>query len=205
VAADAVPLTRLVPTPPPPTQAEARLSRLVARIQAGEVDAFTDLYRLTRDDVCRTLFHLVGARPDLEDLVQETYVALLKALRHFRGQSSVRTFVYRVCTNTALMQLRWWRRRPEELPGELPELSCETDPEKAAQAAQATRLVHQALAGLSAKKRVVFVYHELCGMGPEEIAQATDTPYNTVRSRLHAARAEFTAALRTIVAQQVTP
>ena len=42
----------------------------------------------------------------------------------------------------------------------------------------------------------MFVYHELCDMGPEEIAEATETPYNTVRSRLHHARVEFTTAMR---------
>ena len=58
-----------------------------------------------------------------------------------------------------------------------------------------------ALETLSAKKRVVFVYHELCGMGPEEIAQAVGVSYNTVRSRLHSARQDFTKAMKTLVVE----
>jgi RNA polymerase sigma-70 factor, ECF subfamily len=183
------------------TAAEARLSRLVARVQGGELAAFDDLYRLTRDDAARTLFHLVGRRSDLEDLLQETYLKLLKAVKSFRGEARFKTFLYRICANVALMHLRWWRRRPEDPMGELPEQVCRgLDPERAAQQREAQRLVQRALETLSAKKRIVFVYHELCGMGPEEIAVATETSYNTVRSRLHHARLEFTAAMNAIVA-----
>lgn len=202
VTAEALPLPRLLPPPQPETQTEARLLRLVDRIKADDVLAFEELYRLTRDDVARTLFHLAGRRPDLEDLVQETYLRLLKAIPRFRGESQFRTFLYRVCANVALMHLRWWRRRREDLTGELPDdIAAIDDPERAAQGAQAARLVHQALTKLSAKKRVVFVYHELCGLGPEEIAQAVGASYNTVRSRLHHARIEFVQAMRALTAE----
>lgn len=205
VVAEALSLPRLIPTPPPGTQQEARLLRLVERIKKDDALAFEELYRLTRDDVSRTLYHLVGQRPDLEDLIQETYLKLLKAVPGFRGESQFRTFLYRVCANVALMHLRWWRRRKEEPTDELPDGVAQTDdPERAAQAAQAARLVHQALDRLSAKKRIVFVYYELCGMGPEEIAQTVGSSYNTVRSRLHHARLEFTEALREIVREGQT-
>lgn len=201
--ADAVPLPRVVPTPAPPTQLEARLLRLVERIKADDSLAFEELYRLTRDDVARTLFHLTGRRNDLDDLVQETYVRLMRAVRTFRGESQFRTFLYRVCGNVALMHLRWWRRRREDLTDEVPDsVFSGVDPERAAQQTQTTRLVHRALETLSAKKRIVFVYHELCGMGPEEIAQAVGTSYNTVRSRLHSARTDFTKAMKVLVREE---
>ena len=204
LSADALPLPRLVPTPPPTGKTEARLLRLVDRIKKDDVLAFEELYRLTRDDVARTLFHLVGHRPDLEDMIQDTYVRLLKAVPGFRGESQFRTFLYRVCANVALMNLRWWRRRREDLSAELPEgIDFGQDPERSAQAAQASRLVHRALEKLTAKKRIVFVYHELCGMSPEEIAQAVGVSYNTVRSRLHHARLEFTDALRELTRAEV--
>lgn len=197
MSADALQLPRLVPTPTPPGQTEARLLRLVDRIRRDDVLAFEELYRLTRDDVARTLYHLVGHRPDLEDLVQETYLKLLKAVPSFRGDSQFRTFLYRVCANVALMNLRWWRRRKEDLTAELPEgIDFGADPEKAAQSAQASRLVHRALSTLTAKKRIVFVYAELVGLTSEEIAPVVGASSNTVRSRLHHARQEFSEALR---------
>jgi RNA polymerase sigma-70 factor (ECF subfamily) len=196
----------VVPTPPPPTAAELKLQHLVERVQHDDLAAFEELYRLTRDDVSRTLFHLVGARADLEDLLQETYLKLLKAVPRYRRQSRFRTFLYGVCANVALMHLRWWRRRREDVTSDLPELEATgPDPETVAQSAEAQRLVQRALGKLSAKKRVVFVYHELCDMGPEEIAEATETPYNTVRSRLHHARMEFTQAMRALTGEEVLP
>ncbi|MFN7134468.1 MAG: RNA polymerase sigma factor [Myxococcales bacterium] len=178
---------------------EAVLQALVARIQQNDMAAFDELYRLTRDDVARTLVHLVGRRPDLEDLIQDTFIKLLKAVKTFRGEARFRTFLYRVCANTAFMQLRWWKRRPEEPMAELPERVSSSDPEGEASRRQAARLVEQALTKLKPKKRVVFVYHELCGMGPEEISEIVGTSPNTVRSRLHHARLEFNEAMQRLL------
>jgi RNA polymerase sigma-70 factor (ECF subfamily) len=199
VSAEALPMPRLVPSTSTATQAEARLRRLVDRIKQDDVLAFEELYRLTRDEVARTLFHLVGRRCDLDELVQETYLHLLQAVPHFRGDTHVRTFLFRVCATVAPRHLRWWRRPRPETSDSVPE--CVAVDADAGRAAQASRLVHQALDALSAKKRVVFVFHELCGLGPEEIAQATGVSYHTVRSRLHQARLEFTRALRALTSE----
>lgn len=179
---------------------DAVLRALVERVRDGDASAFEQLYRLTREDVARTLAHLVGHRADLEDLVQDAYVRLLTAVKSFRGEAQFRTFLYRVCANVAFSRLRWWRRRPEDPVAEVPEqVSPDGDPEGTAERRQAARLVEAALAKLTAKKRVVFVYHELLGMGPEEIAEAVGTSANTVRSRLHHARLEFAEAMRRLL------
>lgn len=183
-------------------QREALLRSLVARIRENDLAAFDQLYVLTRDEVARTLFHLVGRRTDLEDLMQETYLRLLSAVKTFRGESRFRTFLYRVCANVALMHLRSKRRRPEDTVEEMPEpepAPTSQGPESEAARREAARLIEAALEGVSDKKRVVFVYHELCGMGPEEIAEAVGTSPNTVRSRLHHARLEFNEAMQKLL------
>src|SRR5262245_32785987 len=95
--------------------------RLVERVQQDDLGAFEELYRLTRDEVARTLYHLVGRRSDLDDLLQETYLRLLKAVPRYKGHSRFRTFLYGVTANVALMHLRWWRRRREDITDEVPE------------------------------------------------------------------------------------
>jgi RNA polymerase sigma-70 factor (ECF subfamily) len=121
----------------------------------------------------------------------------MKALRHYRGDSKVSTFLYRVCVNVGLMYLRTKRRRPEELSGEVPENPAGEgdDPERVAQVRQAAALVQRALSTLSDEKAAVFVYHDLLGMKPEEISEVVDCPVNTVRSRLNRARQDFTQAV----------
>jgi RNA polymerase sigma-70 factor, ECF subfamily len=179
---------------------ETLLRSLVERVRADDLGAFDQLYLLTRDEASRTLFHLVGRRAEIEDLLQETYLKLLSAVKSYRGEARFRTFLYRVCSNVALMHLRWRRRRPEDVMDAVPEpASSAADPEGEASRREAARLVEAALECLSAKKRVVFVYHELCGMGPEEIAQAVDSSPNTVRSRLHHARLEFQVAMQRLL------
>lgn len=195
------PRTVVAEAPPSSDRDEAVLLALVERIKQNDLTAFERLYRLTREDAARTLFHLVGRRTDVEDLLQETYLRLLKAVKSFRGESRFRTFLYRVCANVALSHLRWRRRRPEDSMDEVPEqVSHAAGPEDEAFRRQAQRLVEEALEGLTAKKRIVFVYHELCGMGPEEIAEVVGSSPNTVRSRLHHARLEFHEAMQQLLA-----
>jgi len=185
---------------PTPSPDEAQLLALVRRIQDGDVTAFDRLYHLTRVDAARTLRHLVGNRTDVEDLLQETYLRLLSAVKGFRGESRFRTFLYRVCSNVALSHLRWKRRRPEDPMDAAPEaLVASEDPEREASRRQAARLVELALERLKPKKRIVFVYYELCGMSPDEIALAVGSSVNTVRSRLHHARLEFTEAMQRLL------
>ena len=78
-------------------------------------------------------------------------------------------------------------------------LATSEDPEREAARRQAARLVEQALERLKPKKRIVFVYYELCGMSPDEIAEAVGSSVNTVRSRLHHARLEFTEAMQRLL------
>lgn len=166
---------------------------LVARVRDGDLAAFDLLYRRTRNDVHRILFHLVGSNADMDDLIQETFIQLMKALRGFRGDARFSTFLYRVCANVALMHLRGGRRRKEDPVEELPETPAgsSSDPEHGAQAAEAAAMMKVALEKLAPEKRVVFVYHDFMGMGPEEIAAALSIPVNTVRSRLGRAREEL--------------
>jgi RNA polymerase sigma-70 factor, ECF subfamily len=170
---------------------------LARRAAEGDLRAFENLYRETREHAYRALFSVVGPSQDLPDLVQEVYLQLARSLKRFRGDSRFSTFLHGVCANVALHHLRTRRRRPEHPVADMPETpsSSQHDPERHAQVSQAQRILAAGLDCISAKKRVVFVYSELLGMGPDEIGQALDIPPNTVRSRLHHARLEFNDAV----------
>ncbi len=183
------------------------LRGLALKARAGESDAFSQLYQRTREQAWRVLYGVVGPSPDLEDLLQEVYLQLMKALKGYRGDSKVTTYLHRVCVNVGLMHLRSKRRRPEDLVGDehLPDSAApiEThDPEHAAVVKQAAVLVQRALAMMSDGKAQVFAYHDVLGLKPEEISELIDAPVNTVRSRLNRARADFTAALAKLKVQR---
>ena len=171
------------------------LRALAERARDGEARAFTQLYERTREMAWRVLYRVVGPTPDLEDLLQESYLQLLKALKTYRGDARTTTFLHRVCVNVGLMHLRGKRRRPEDPTDELPqtEAPISSNPEHQASVKQAASLAQKALAALSEDKAQVFTYHELLGLKPEEIAELVDCPVNTVRSRLNRARMDFTA------------
>jgi RNA polymerase sigma-70 factor (ECF subfamily) len=173
------------------------LRSLALAARDGESVAFTRLYEKTREQAWRVLYRVVGQSPELEDLVQEVYLQLMRALKSYRGDSRVSTFLHRICVNVGLMHLRSRRRRREEVTAELPEGEAgeHHDPERAAQVKQAAALVQRALATLSEEKAAVFAYHELLGLKPEEIAELVECPVNTVRSRLNRARLDFTEAV----------
>lgn len=180
------------------------LRALALAARDGEGVAFTQLYERTRELAWRVLFRVVGHSPDLEDLVQESYLQLMRALKGYRGDSKVTTFLHRVCVNVGLMHLRSKRRKPEEPTDDesFPEQAApeEHDPERAAQVKQAAQLVQRALSTMSEEKAQVFVYHDLLGLKPEEISELVDCPVNTVRSRLNRARVDFTEAVKRLKA-----
>jgi RNA polymerase sigma-70 factor, ECF subfamily len=163
----------------------------------GESVAFTRLYEETRELAWRVLYRVVGDSSELEDLLQDSYVQLMRALRSYRGDSKVTTFVHRVCVNVGLMHLRKKRRRPEDPTDDLPDEPTHdsASPERAAQIRQAATMVQQALSTMAEEKAAVFVYHDLLGLKPEEISELVDCPANTVRSRLNRARIDFTDAI----------
>jgi RNA polymerase sigma-70 factor, ECF subfamily len=165
----------------------------------GESVAFSRLYEQTKHQVFRVLTRVVGQNSDLEDLMQEVYVQLMKALKGYRGESLVSTFVHRICVNVGLMFLRSKKRRPEDLVDDDSQAfeveSQSVSPERHAQMKQAHAMVQRALATLSEEKAQVFVLHELMGLMPEEISEIAQCPANTVRSRLNRARVDFAAAV----------
>lgn len=174
------------------------LASLAKAARDGDARAFGLLYEQTREVAWSALVRLLGPTPDLEDLLQDSYVQLLKALRGFRFDSRVTTFLHRVCVNVGLMYLRGRRRRPEDLdeaPGaELPAPES-ADPHRGAELSQAKDLLQRTLARLSDEKARVFALHEVLDLKPEEISALEGIPSNTVRSRLNRAREAFTEEL----------
>lgn len=172
--------------------------RLIARAVAGETAAFRTLYERHRVDVARLVYRMLGARADLEDVIQEVFIQAYKSLKDFRGQSKFSTWLHRVTVNVVLMHRRAARSRPvfaDEPPGDPSLRSPDLAPDDDAERRERVRAFGRLLGRLAEKKRIVFVLHELEGLPPSEIAVIVGAPVLTVRTRLFYARRELETML----------
>jgi RNA polymerase sigma-70 factor (ECF subfamily) len=171
---------------------------LVRRAQAGEREAFSELFRKHRGDVSRLVFRMLGHSPDVEDVVQEVFLQVHKSLAEFRGQAKFTTWLHRVTVNVVLMQ----RRAAKSRPVFAGEAARDSEPDQRLlpdeDAARNQRIVafRRLLERLAEKKRTVFILHELEGLSPGEIATIVDAPVLTVRTRLFYARRELAEMMR---------
>jgi RNA polymerase sigma-70 factor (ECF subfamily) len=171
---------------------------LIARCQAGDLAAFTELFRLHQKHVSRLVVRLGARAADLEDLVQEVFVQVHRSLPDFRGQARFSTWLYRVTVNVVLMHRRAQRSRPV-LTDMVPwgkEDSSELLPDDAVSRNRRVAALYRLLDRLSDKKRAVFVLHELEGLASAEISKIVGAPVLTVRTRLFYARRELAALMR---------
>lgn len=160
----------------------------VAAAAAGDVAAFTDLVHLLQVPVWRFLTRLLGDRGLAEDVTQETFVRVHRGLATFGGRSRFSTWVFGIARNAGLDALRARSRRPQVV-GEVPlGLAGPSDGGFGLELADA-------LARLTVERREALLLVAVLGLGYREVAEITGTPEGTVKSRVHAARAELHAAL----------
>lgn len=167
---------------------------LVQRAGSGDAAAFKELFRRHRSDVSRLVYRMLGARGDLDDVVQEVFFQVYRSLPDFRGDAKFTTWLHRVTVNVVLMQRRAQKSRPiltEEAPQDHVADDRARWPDEDAARHDRMRAFSRVLDRLAEKKRVVFVLHELEGMSPAEISEIVDAPVLTVRTRLFYARREI--------------
>jgi RNA polymerase sigma-70 factor (ECF subfamily) len=169
-------------------------SDLLARVRSGSTstqrDGFEELFRTFRQPVLSLALHLTGNAGDAEDVVQEVFVSVHKALPSFRGEARLSTWIYRITIRAALaMKAR--RRETTPLDDVRPSANASSDLD----ARERARRLEQAMQKLSAEKRTVLSLFALEGLLHKEIADILGIPEGTVWSRLSAARKELIAEL----------
>jgi RNA polymerase sigma-70 factor (ECF subfamily) len=163
--------------------------------QQGNAAAFDFLYRRHSPRVYALCLRMVKNPTQAEDLTQETFLAVLRGIREFRGQSAFTTWLHQVTRNTVLMCFRKRRLKETSL-----EAIAESDREGGRPVKElgiadrrlesiADRLVlHAALAQLSRGFRKALVLHDLHGYEHREVAAILGCATGTSKSQLHKAR-----------------
>jgi len=182
-----------------------RDAALVERLKQGDGKALDELFRCHRDAAYGIAYRLLGSREDALDVVQEAFIHVMRGIEGFRGQSSFRTWLYRIVTHAALDYRRWRAIRTAE------SLDADTAVEPAATgSARRTPLdeasdrdlgqaIEKALANISEKNRAALVLYAMEGMSYKEVAEVLGISVGTVMSRIFNARQR----LRELLASEI--
>ena len=196
---------------PKPVPAAAGDAELVRRALARDETAVRDIIKANNRRLYRLARGILRNDGEAEDVVQETYVRAFTRLADFRGESSLSTWLSRIAMNEALGRLR--RERPgveiSSLPQgaleaqiiQFPLVSAADDPEKSMAQREIQHVVEGAIDELPEPFRLVFMTRVVEGMNVEETAEILDLRPETVKTRLHRAR----AMLRENVEKKIGP
>jgi RNA polymerase sigma-70 factor (ECF subfamily) len=179
---------------PPETEAS-----LLARAQAGDVDAFEQLSSTYADRIYMLLLRLLGDGGEAEDVAQEVMLRAWQGITRFQGQSSYFTWLYRIAVNEANRALEKRARRPAGVSIGADELqlpaSATFDPSRQAENSELRRALGQALAGLPPPLRTAIVLRDVEGLSTQEAAEIAGVGQAAFKSRLHQARLRVRAAI----------
>jgi RNA polymerase sigma-70 factor (ECF subfamily) len=174
--------------------------RLVRRFQEGSADAFEVLVQRHGARVYNLCFRILGDPEEAADASQDTFLAALRKLNTFRGDSAFTTWLHRVAVNACYDSLRRKRRRPllqivRHEDDDRPEPSLPS-PDHADQVVFSVD-VGRALMEVPEEFRVVLVLADVQDLPYDEIARVLEIPVGTVKSRVFRGRAALGRALGT--------
>ena len=157
---------------------------LVARWTAGDQRAATLLVGRHADAVARFVASL-GVRHDVDDVVQDAFVRAFASIDGFRGESSLRTWLFTIARRLVLDRRRADRRRGEQVEVRDGDVRTEFDPLDSVVADETERRMRQAVARLTPTQREVFVLRVGEGMSYREIAETVGTTEGAARVHYH--------------------
>jgi len=171
---------------------------LVLRLQRAEPSAVAEVYDAHHAAVRAFAKRLLGDATSAEDLVHEVFVSLPQAIRKFRGDSALRTFLISIAVNHARHFVRAAQRRRRAMSAYGETTTHETsDPEHEARRKELADLLTRALDALPLDQRVAFVLCEVEERSSREVADIVGAPEATVRTRLFHAKKKLRQALET--------
>jgi RNA polymerase sigma-70 factor (ECF subfamily) len=157
---------------------------LIARWKAGEQRAATLLVERHAHAVARFVAS-IGARNDVDELVQDTFVRAFGSLDGFRGDSALRTWLFTIARRLVLDRRRSIRRRGEQVEVQEADVATEYDALDGVVADETQMRLRRAMARLTPTQREVFVLRVNEGMSYKEIADTVGTTEGAARVHYH--------------------
>lgn len=164
--------------------------RWIARFQAGDSSAFETIMSHYEPYVLGLLWRMTGDRARAEDLCQETFIRVLKGLPRFRGESGLKTWIFRIARNTGTDLFRASDPATEPLDEEAGAHSTPSpqDPSRSLERDQIRALVERAMAALPPIPKSVLHLFYWDELSVAEIASVLNLPEGTVKTHLFRGR-----------------
>ena len=169
---------------------------LVEELRAGSEEAFAYLLAVHQHPLYNLISYIVEDGTEAADVLQEVFVKVFRGIRQFHGESSLKTWIYRIAVHEASNHRRGWFRRHlrEAFSLDAPRTDCDRalagtlarpeTPYQVLEQAERQQIVRRALASLAQPYRAVVVLREIEGLAYGEIAQVLGVSEGTVKSRL---------------------
>lgn len=185
---------------------------LVERLKSGEESAYETLIARFQQPIYNLCYRLLNDPADAADVVQEVFLKVFRSIDHFRGQSTLKTWIYRIAVNEAYNQRRWFgRHRRQEVGLEdddetsRPWLDSISDPARdpydLTLNEERHQLIENSLREINADFRAAVILRDLEELSYEEVAEVLQISLGTVKSRILRGR----EALRRVLSEQMNP
>ncbi len=171
---------------------------LARRVAGGDTAALEEVYRRHHLIVYMLCLRMTRNVAEAEDISQDVFVNLPRALGSFRGGAALSTWIHRVTVNRVLMHFRRAVVRYEQTTGDgaPPPERIEAGPEAPGRASADRVALETAIVRLPPGYRAVFVLHDVEGYEHEEVARMCGISPGTSKSQLHKARMKLRRMLK---------
>ena len=156
--------------------------------------AWTELIRRYYAKVAATVYRIIGKSAEAEDVVQEVFTEMAKAIKSYRRDSLFSTFLYRIAVNTTYKYIQKNMNRNET--SEEPEFFLQIGDKSSGSESsmikhEKAQMVNSAMKKISPEKRLVLTLYEVEGVPLKEISEILKQPLQTVWSRINQAKKEL--------------
>ena len=176
-------------------------SELIKKSAEGNSDAFETLVSPYMQPIINHAYMMLGDKEDAYDMAQETFVKAFVSLKSFGGQSSFKTWLFKIATNVCLDFLRKKKRRPNVLSLTVADedaaaVMCDVvdtkfSPDKIFESNELKDIILKAIGSLDAEYRAAIMLRELEGMDYKSISKILGVSLGTVKSRINRARLQL--------------
>ena len=192
-------------------EVSAQESLFVLRLKANDDAAYDELVRTYNASIYHVAYRMLGDTAEASDVVQEIFIKVFRNIGGFKGESALKTWIFRIAFSEILNRLRWWRSRHRSSTVSLDDqpngheryvTDSGPTPDEVLESKERELAIQHALVRLSSDHRSIIILRDIEGFSYTEIAEVLGVSIGTVKSRLARAREDLKKSLMRYVSIQ---